>query len=236
MPKIIALTALALLLPLGVVQNARADDAQKFESWRLFDDMRRAGLAGEWRKEQRFQNEQEAKKEEHLHRQRMEAKREGNRHWRDMKLAQVETVDREVEMGEGQKAEDPLLLFAFDGEPSRSEIYMWAQEPPETGTFLFQWTYTYQREDYTASIELDVGFISKDSKTYLALTQESSTDQVDNRYPVYEISPRGIYAAFLNRTGLHFRFNPRDSSAAYYSRFRDIRITRVDHERQEEGN
>jgi len=182
MPKIIALAALALLLPLGVVQNARADDAPEFENRR----------------------------------------------------------------GE-QKSEDPLLLFAFDGEPSRSETHKWTQEPPEVGTFLFQWTYTYKGEDYTASVELDVGFISKDSKTYLKLIQrgyktwEKDTnwekDTIDIIYPVPEIRPPdGVYAAFLNRTGLHFRFNPKNNGAVHFSRFRNIRITRVDYERLEEGN
>ena len=209
MPKIIALAALALLLPLGAVQYARANDAQEFESWRMRDDM-------------------------HRHLQYMEGKRGDNRHWRGMKFAQVETVAFEAKTGEGQKAEDSLLLFALDGEPSRSETYRWAQEPPETGTFLFQWTYTYKGEDYTASsIELDVGFISKDSKTYLALTQRRNNDRdfISNAYPEHNIYPRNIYAAFLNRAGLHFRFNPERDGAAYFSRFRNIRITLLNHER-----
>lgn len=284
MPKIIALAALALLLPLGAAaQSAQAEDEQKYESRRLRDDMRQREQARERRKEQRFQDEQEAKKEERRHRQRMEAKREGNRHQRDMKSAEearearerakAESVaqteaETEAELeaalassdSDAQSAEaealqeieeiidevteetegESLLLFALDGEPSRRQSYEWAQELPETGTFLFQWTYTYDGEDYTASTELDVGFIPENAKVYLPLAQHTSSserDAIRNYDPergviqIYGYSL--VYAAFLNHTGLNFRFNPRASSAAGYSRFRDIRITRVEHEQQE---
>ena len=284
MPKIIALSALALLLPLGAVaQSAQTGDEQKFESRRLRDDMRQREQARERRKEQRFQDEQEAKKEERLHRQRMEATREGNRHQRDMKrteearearerakaaaVAQTEaeaeaelesaldSSDSEAQSAEAEAlqeieeiieevteeagAEDSLLLFALNGEPSRRQSYEWAQELPETGTFLFQWTYTYDGENYTASTELDIGFIPEGAKVYLPLAQhitDSERDTIRNyrtESGVIQIYGSSlVYAAFLNHTGLNFRFNPRASRAAGYSRFRDIRITRVEHEQE----
>jgi len=287
MPKIIALAALALLLPLGAVaQSAQGEDAQKFERRRLQDDMRQREQARERRREQRFQDEQEAKKEERRHRQRMEAKREGNRHQRDMKRAEearearerakaeaaartaeaeakteaeleaaldssdspAQSADAEAlqeieeiidEVTEETGADESLLLFALDGEPSRRQSYEWAQELPETGTFLFQWTYTYDGENYTASTELDIGFIPEEAKVYLPLAQHTDSDERDairnydtERGVIQLYGYNLVYAAFLNHAGLNFRFNPRASRAAGYSRFRDIRITRVEHEQE----
>lgn len=155
-------------------------------------------------------------------------------------LQEIEEIIDEV--AEETGAEDSLLLFAFDGEPSRRQSYEWAQELPETGTFLFQWTYTYDGDNYTASTELDIGFIPEDARVYLPLAQHTSSDErdtirnYDTERGVIQLDGYSlVYAVFLNHTGLNFRFNPRASRAAGYSRFRDIRITRVEHEQQEKN-
>jgi len=225
------LLLLALVLPAGCASR-EAGQAENGTQLRL-RDMESRARDQERRAEQDYQDRREEAKKRQGHQRRMEEMREQSRHKENKRRSARSPATPETS-AQLDEQDTTLVLAIFEGEPSRMQRYQWAQEPPKTGVFRVEWTYTYRGNDYTISTELDAGFIPDSDKIYLPLIQSTypsdsirNYDRVRERYLPNWLNRNNVYGLFLNRSHLVFQFNARAYGAGDFSRFRDVRITRV---------
>lgn len=233
MPKITPALLLSLvLISFAGCASREAGQTENGTQLRL-RDMENRVRDQERRAEQDYQDRREETKKRQSHQRRMEEMREQSRHKENKRRSARSPVAPEpsAQLDEQDAA---LVLAFFEGEPSRMQRYQWAQEPPQTGIFRVEWTYSYRGNDYTISTELDAGFIPDSDKIYLPLVQSTypsdsiqNYDRVRERYLPNWLSRRNVYGLFINRSHLVFQFNARAYDASDFSRFRDVRITRV---------
>ena len=225
------LLSLVLISPAGCASR-EAGQPEQGTQLRL-RDMENRVRDQERRAEQGYQDRREEAKKQKRHQRRMEEMREQSRH-RENKRRSARSPASPEPSAQLDEQDTALILAIFEGEPSRMQRYRWAQEPPQTGIFRVEWTYTYRGNDYTISTELDAGFIPDSEKVYLPLIQSTypsesiqNYDRVREHYLPNWLNRNNVYGLFINRSHLVFQFNAKAYGAGDFSRFRDVRITRV---------